>query len=647
MPTYKISKVIFNNFKFFFNEVPINLDSKHLLVYGENGSGKSSLYWALYTFMQSVFKEPIEIRKYFDSRHPENLINRFSSEPSNSGILVELKDETGNTVLKEISINEINTKADGLTKELTLGSDFINHHTLSRIYAYYHKEEINLFDVFEHELLAFITFKNPFIKQGEETGNDNAEAWWEYIKNGIPGFESKPVIIEYLKGFNDNFQTYLNDITEATNKYITEIFKENFNIKFEYRLATYPLPEIDETPVEKGKEVKKPEIILTVVMLSDKITEEEKKLIDSPQSFLNEAKLSTIALALRLAILDEKFVEAYPKVLILDDMLMSMDLSNREFVLDIILNNYQDDYQILFLTHQRGLFEDAKNAIQQHYAGKAKANGENDLAKQTSSWLEHWNAYEMYVGEDKNGIPIPKVIPSGDSLQKAIYYFKENIDYSACGNNLRSTLEEFFKGFIPASWKKASREKQMLDGLLKDAREYFNYLSFNTAILDKLDRYLKRTLNKASHHNPKANFYKKELEDIFHIIEVLKEMRNSGVIGTNDLMKFTVSTIEGNTYGYIVKLLDDIQLYKENHQATSFYKPEDKHGYGLVAYFKNGTEHAINGDQRNMTLQELYDYTIRLIRIKLKETPIVAPNVFDVFRNSNNENLIQLRTHQY
>ncbi len=643
MPVYKISKVTFNNFKFFYQSIPINFDRKHILAYGENGSGKSSLYWALYTFMQSVFKEPAEIRKYFEPRHEENLINRFSAEPSNSGIQVELSDETGNTVLKEISINEINTKVDGLTKELTLGSDFINHHTLSRIYAYYHKEEINLFKIFEHELLAFVAFKEPLVKVGEEITTENAELWWEYIKNEIPKFESKKQIEQYLKLFNDNFTTYLNTITEATNTYITDTFKEKFNIKFTYRPATYPLPESDEEPVEKGLKVKYPEIILTVVMLTDKIQEVDKKTIESPQSFLNEAKLSTIALALRLAILDEKFVEAYPKVLVLDDMLLSMDLSNREFVLNVILENYPDKYQIVFLTHQRGLFEDAKNAIQQHYAQKAKIAGVIELEKQNSLWLEYWYAYEMYVGQDKNGIPIPKIMPSGGSLQKAIYYFRENIDYSACGNNLRSALEEFFKELIPASWKKASREKQMLDGLLKDAREYFNYLGFNTAILDKLDRYLKRALNKASHHNPKADFYKKELEDIFQIFEVLKKMRNGGVIRTNDLMRFAVLTNEGNTYEYVVRLLDDIQLYKENDEAASFYKPEDKHGYGLVAYFENGQEHAVSGEQKNKTLRELYDFTTTIIRRKKNETPIIEANLYTVFRNAHNQNLEQLK----
>lgn len=207
----------------------------------------------------------------------------------------------------------------------------------------------------------------------------------EYVKSEIPKFDNKKQIELYLKLFNDNFTTYLNTIAEATNTYITDTFKENFNIKFTYRPATYPLPEGEEEPVESGLKVNHPEIILTVVILTDKIEDAAKKDIDSPQSFLNEAKLSTIALALRLAILDEKFVEAYPKVLVLDDMLLSMDLSNREFLLDIILDNYQDDYQIVFLTHQRGLFEDTKKSVQQHYVKIAKDRGVTDTS--LGKWL--------------------------------------------------------------------------------------------------------------------------------------------------------------------------------------------------------------------------------------------------------------------
>lgn len=639
MPNYKINKITFNNFKFFYQTVSINFDRKHVLAYGENGSGKSSLYWALYTFMQSVFKENPEIRKYFDPRHPENLINRFSTEPSNSGIHLELKDEAGNVIVKEISINEINTKADSIVRELTLGSDFINHHTLSRIYAYYHKEEIDLFKVFEHELLAFITFGTPLVKVGEEVTNDNAEVWWRYIESGIPNLEEKAQIERYLKGFNDNFINYLNTITEATNKYITDTFKEKLNIKFEYRPASYPLPVNDTDPVEKGQAVKAPEIIMTVVMLTDKIADDNKKEIDSPQSFLNEAKLSTIALALRLAILDEKYVEAFPKVLVLDDMLMSMDMSNREFVLSVILNNYQADYQIIFLTHQRGLFEDARKFIQGYYGEKLKAAGETNPEILGSAWTNSWGSYEMYEGENSVGVPIPKILAHGDNLQKAIYYFKEQIDYNACGNNLRAALEDFFITFVPNKFREHGN---MIAGLLVSARNYFNHVGFDTAILDMLERYRERSLNPSSHYNPRTDFFKRELQEVFTILESLKRNRNDAILIKDEKVKFSIRNKAGVSHSYTALLLDDIRLYKRNDDSPSFFVDSDKRGYMMIEY-KEGEKNVVQLDVpiRGLTLTELYYDTAKGLAKKSK--PILRNNVYRVFTNEQNVPLLNLK----
>ena len=52
----RIKQIKLKHFKFFYGEVTIDLERQNALIFGENGSGKSSLYWALYTFMQSVFK---------------------------------------------------------------------------------------------------------------------------------------------------------------------------------------------------------------------------------------------------------------------------------------------------------------------------------------------------------------------------------------------------------------------------------------------------------------------------------------------------------------------------------------------------------------------------------------------------------------
>lgn len=58
---YKIKNIKLNNFKFFFGEQNLKLDKKHTLIYGENGSGKSSIYWALHCFLHSTYNPQIQI----------------------------------------------------------------------------------------------------------------------------------------------------------------------------------------------------------------------------------------------------------------------------------------------------------------------------------------------------------------------------------------------------------------------------------------------------------------------------------------------------------------------------------------------------------------------------------------------------------
>ena len=90
----KINKLTHKNFKFFYDEFPLKFERKNVLIYGENGSGKSSIYWALYTFLQSVFKNDVsQIKKYFDQKHDQNLVNRFAPDNCDSGIIVEFVDD--------------------------------------------------------------------------------------------------------------------------------------------------------------------------------------------------------------------------------------------------------------------------------------------------------------------------------------------------------------------------------------------------------------------------------------------------------------------------------------------------------------------------------------------------------------------------
>ena len=52
----RIKSIQINNFKFFQAEKPIEFNGSNLLLYGENGSGKSSIYWAFYTLFEASLK---------------------------------------------------------------------------------------------------------------------------------------------------------------------------------------------------------------------------------------------------------------------------------------------------------------------------------------------------------------------------------------------------------------------------------------------------------------------------------------------------------------------------------------------------------------------------------------------------------------
>ena len=72
-----IVKIEIEGFKAFPEHFSLDLpEGKNLLMYGENGSGKSSIYYALHALLQSVFKTD-HGAKYFTHSDEENLINIY------------------------------------------------------------------------------------------------------------------------------------------------------------------------------------------------------------------------------------------------------------------------------------------------------------------------------------------------------------------------------------------------------------------------------------------------------------------------------------------------------------------------------------------------------------------------------------------
>ena len=90
----------------------------------------------------------------------------------------------------------------------------------------------------------------------------------------------------------------------------------------------------------------------------------------SPQHFLNEARLSALVLAIFLGSIKASILPnpppgqpEPPKLLVLDDVLIGLDMSNRLPLLSI-LADYFSDWQIILMTHDAVWFEMAKGYTQ-------------------------------------------------------------------------------------------------------------------------------------------------------------------------------------------------------------------------------------------------------------------------------------------
>lgn len=654
---YKIKEITLENFKFFYGKRKLDFERKHFLLFGENGSGKSSIYWALYTFFQSVFKTDVrQVQKYFlpITKSEESLKNRYANDDEDSFIEILFENDPSDPRVKRISNTTVNTRTDDFVKEITLTSDLIDYKSIFNIYNFTNKSRVKLFGYFEKHLLPFINLRTSLTKIDGTIISTNLEVWWNHLKAGLdpyPGLKDDGYLHfqSLVTTFNSDFDFYLKKITETANNYLKYKFKEDFQIEFDYQKCTYN----DFNTHNKGRNNKTiaPEIYLEAWLIDSNLDEISSK-ISRVHTFLNEARLSSIALAIRMAILKEKFVKESPKILILDDLLLSLDMGNREVVLSIILEEYLQDYQLIILTHDRVFFQSALSYIKVKHSTELKKQGEDNKDKLDNAFSKNWKVFELYEATQMDGKRIPSITSYKSYLQKAYQYFNdvENIDYNACGNNLRSALEEILREIIPSKFLRQDNgeaipiNSQTLSTLITKCTDFFNHIGFDIALLERLDRYRERALNQTSHYNPKSNYYKRELQDTFEIITELKKYRLDSIIKTDTLLQFSVLSKSGKEYIYSFKPLDNICLYLEpKEKATSFYCPNDKRPYALVGFTSESESELLTPVTPNLTLEDFYLQTIEGLEKKIGEESKKEEDLYSIVKTIDGNSLNKLK----
>ena len=586
----KINEIVINGFKAFPSLQTIELEGKHLLMYGENGSGKSSVYYALHCIFNSYRKQD-KGKKYFDISNPQNLVNRFFSPKDASDkpyVAVNWFDGGRNVFLSTVSEHG----CDGFDRLSELETYFVNHQLLNGFFNFTNSNSINLFPIFQREILPYKyideqgTYLSLMYEQIEE----------EASKLGNKSSTKK--INEMIDIFNRELEGFIGDINIA----VSDIYKNHFKADGEQDLSivlTYP----EESPNpdvyfdgfrlkwdnrliknQKGEleRARNKSLIEPIIGISIK---EDGNEIPKPHIYFNEARLTAIALSIRFALLkgispDDVATPPEGSFLALDDMLISLDMSNRAKVVDFLLK-IADKYKIYLFTHDKMFFE--------YFKHKTKKN------------QDAWVYKEIYMDDEK----IPYIRNSEDYLGQAEHYIKQH-EYEIAGNFLRKEAEAFCKDFLPKK-KQLTGDFAHLDlnGLIMNCKDYAVESGvIDISIFNELDEHRKFILNPSSHDSYDVAKYGHEVKHCLQTLRKLREIIIKPFLKFRGQVEFTLKTPEPriSEYKFILTLCDDFRIIIMPGESPVISK-------GMINYqvFKDGNnEKGVQSD--NTTIKHFFEY---------------------------------------
>ena len=510
-----ITQIEIEGFKAFPKNFKLDLGTgKNLLLYGENGSGKSSLYYALHALLQSVFKDD-KGAKYFkpgDTNggefivNDEHLINifRFNEAKDNTYTpYVRITFDDGKSWrLDNGGLSSEDGGDESEIKMLNKNSAFINHSYISRFHAARNSEEIDLWNVFYKDIL-------PFHLPAGET-QFLADLYNKIVEDSI----HKPSA-RSLKKSIDKFNTHLYNLVSHINKGVNTIYNEHFRNDGDLTL-NIQIVYLDENDLENNlhehfylaygrvRDGKTTPLTLFAPRIGIKISEDGRT-IYKPQSHFNEAKLTAIALAVRFAAMTTAVITP-GSFLALDDMLISLDMSNRAKVVDLLLK-ISDKYKIYLFTHDKAFFNYVCHEI--HQGGK------------TEDWVYKRVSYNANKKE-------PIVLDEhSDYLSKAKHFYEIG-DYDTSAIYLRKQLEQSVGELLPYELKTRA------DGGFVDLQTLWaklvKFYSDNGKSLEPPMQMLFTNsklliLNVAAHFQRLSNpIYKIELDKVFKLVDYVRSL---------------------------------------------------------------------------------------------------------------------------
>ena len=289
------------------------------------------------------------------------------------------------------------------------------------------------------------------------------------------------------------------NITVTSDKYETIITKVNTLLKEKF------LEEIEITIESEDKSIK-----IKNVNKNIEFTKDIKK-------YFNEAKLNLVILSILFAIIEIHQDEKKKRVLILDDFITSLDVSNRTFIIKYILETFSENFQIVIFTHNVYFYNLIMYLINEHYTEAEKW--------QYANLYETTQSNKVYINPSKK-----KKLQLSDLKEELE---NQNPELDNISNKMRQKFEILLYEL----------SKIMMVGGVEESKNILN------SIIQQKKAYLYKDGN--------------SIKGIFELIEEIDKIVSSN--GTILNIKTALNKYELNNLNIIKTTLKDLKLYQKVH----------------------------------------------------------------------------------
>ncbi len=530
----KIQNITINKYKAFTKEERIPIGGSNVFIYGENGSGKSSFYYALKDFFQSSV-ENVQMAQ----------LRNFTL--TDGGTDCSIKVEFDGEIVKTLNETTKDTNTTQITDANRLKS-FLTYKHLLGVHNVKISDKIDVFELVVNGVLKH--FRSELITENIEL----SKLW-------------NDLIIEHDKEFGSGQEFYFARQKKASvenkarkvNKALDILFHStgsDYLAPFVNRVLKKLYPEMEIQFTRRNITVNSWGRIEQFPVINLQVSENGNSIdAHNPHFALNEAKLSAIAISIFLgAIIKQSPFSPNLKPLFLDDILIGLDNENRLKLLELLKetdvpeeNKVFKDFQIFITTYDR------------HWYEVAKINLPNN-----------WKFIEFY--KSNSG---PQIIHSDKTpLEKARAYF-DAFDFPACANYLRKECERLLLDKLVETYKVGEGLKGLvkppkLETLIDRLKVYYIELGIEppNELINSLQNYKSILFNPMSHSDIESPIYRNDLELAFTTIEDLQRIvlpKREVIVNKGTIFNFSLPAIN---YTAQVEISKDIYLVEHNGTKT-------------------------------------------------------------------------------